>query len=1062
MTIKIKTINDLKQVYSDNKNHFDIVDILDSNSDLFELHSYIYRKATSLNNVYHTRDLNNVPAKIRKKLNLDVITSGANAEGMDFLETGDNTSIAFESKRYEEQNIHKGLAHKDVANKNSVIQNTNVDKLIFVTNKTKASFRAEKFNPDVGYIFREEIFSIDAVDTVRMYLKNRKQKVYFALSPRDEFFKEAIDDCGSQITIHKDTKGRIKIFQHWPASTGKGSMPRLIYDLYIEPLWDFEKSYPINAIVNPNTAVLKTNLIKQVEHDLALKNNVRHIVFGEATKGANMDDLATLKHLCDIPKSEQNFIKLIKKYKNSTVWIHVTNNSYEKVGLFLSALKKSIFFQHIDEVHHNIQPLDSSWRAPLDDKVVKVKWSYMTSANIRVARGKGSVESMDDDNFADIYIKDLDEQTAVKLGYKRQTRQLVYEYDHTAYPEEWQIEIGEDKLPIVKFDDVVVPLHWAEQLDANIRAYIEHDIKYMKYTFNRIDDIVEFEKIYQKLKEQILRTLMRSGIISSNTKRYRDILNRPFIVADTKSFKTSAILRKVEAIPDVYPEGADFGHVFLLGEGWDPKDGWVQGNCFMDPTHSELRIYQDVNRGARGPQYRKYNDLVIATHKEELEDEQSYRNRICETVVRVGEKLQHGFEDIRDSVIFKAVRGISKPGGSKVRGRDLETFYSEVDTSVLTGAFNSYVAFGKHYRLFEKTNEIIDYYQNEYEKQNLCFGVKTQNKLQDLEKEILSKFSESLEIHERTGKKVPTHRKVMQLRKLLHGRSYKVNPERKIQIFEWKEQQEKLAEVQKQQIRTVVENHVAKQFHPNTNFSTYREDILNLPFVDRSLFEGEKKKDVWDLVILAFGKGTFKIDILWEKYKDNYPKTQRKVCEKIVEYVSGLKHKNDYKKNLNQLCGYEMGDKIKGTYFLKNNSVLVDYIFAETGVKLTASTVRSLISNGKKMYGKEKPWRRYTSAEKKILREYDHKVKDLQKSTGYGLLNEGELLITPRGTYKSDEIHLAIKDNKIKTYRPNQKKKQNLGRYVGMMIEKGEWSLSTGRTLHQGKTYDTDPLKKAV
>ena len=107
MTIKIKTINDLKQVYSDNKNHFDIVDILDSNSDLFELHSYIYRKATSLNNVYHTRDLNNVPAKIRKKLNLDVITSGANAEGMDFLETGDNTSIAFESKRYEEQNIPK-------------------------------------------------------------------------------------------------------------------------------------------------------------------------------------------------------------------------------------------------------------------------------------------------------------------------------------------------------------------------------------------------------------------------------------------------------------------------------------------------------------------------------------------------------------------------------------------------------------------------------------------------------------------------------------------------------------------------------------------------------------------------------------------------------------------------------------------------------------------------------------------------------------------------------------------------------------------------------------------
>ena len=1033
--MKIKTIEDLKYSYSNNKDHFDIVDILDNDSDLFELHAFIYRKATSLNDVYHTRDLNDVPAKTRKKLNLDIITTGANAEGMDFLEIGNDTSVAFESKRYEEQNTHKGVAHKEVANKKSVIQNTNIDKLIFVTNKTKASFRAEKYNPDVGYIFREEIFSRDAVNTVREYLKNHKQKEYFPLKPRDKFFEEAIEDCGLQITEYKDKKGRMKIFQHWPASTGKGSMPRLIYDSYIEPLWDFKKSFPINAIVNPNTAVLKTNLIKQVEHDLALKNNVRHIVFGEATKGANMEDLATLKHLCDIPRSEQEFIKLIKKYTNSTIWIHVTNSSYEKVGRFLKALKKSIYFQHIDEVHHNIQPIESSWRAPLDESVVKVKWSYMTSANIRIARGKGSVESMDDDDFADIYIKELDEQTAVKLGYKRQTRQLVYEYDHTAYPPEWQIEIEEGKLPNVKFDKVVVPLHWAEQLDANIRAYIEHDMNFMKYTFNRVDDIVDFEKIYQTLKEQILRSLARSGVISSNTKRYREILNRPFIVADTKSFKTSTILRKVEAIPDIYPEGADFGHVFLLGEGWDPKNGWVQGNCFMDPTHSELRIYQDVNRGARGPQYRKYNDLVVATHKETFEDEQSYRNRICETVISVGEKLQHGFEDIRDSVLFKAVRGTPKPGGAKVRGRDLETYYDQADTDVLTGAFDRYVAFGKHYYLFEKTNEILDYYQKEYEKRNLCFGVLVQNKKQDLEKEILVKFPESFETNKN---------KLLGLRKVLYGHSYKISPERKVQVFDWREAQEQLAESQKQQIRNVVETHVSKQFHPNTNFATYSKDVINLPFVDRSIFEGNKKKDIWDIVVLAFGGKTnfrtkepgFSINILWEKYKNNFAKTKQKVAEAIVEFIQQKIDSNDFEKNLNELNGLTLVDRSSGTWKLTHESEIVKYVEQTTGVKGISPSTMTALLKGTKVERLKWMDEVLTSEQRQLLKDFNSKAMDLRKGTSWNLLQSGEILETPNGQYS--DVFKALKENNVEMYSESVLR---LGRYLSKEIKAGRFKV---------------------
>ena len=88
MTIKIKTLDDLKKVYKSNKDHYDLIDVLDNDSDLFELHAYIYRKASSLNPVYHSRDLNQIPSVTRKQLNLDIITAGANAEGMDFLEIG--------------------------------------------------------------------------------------------------------------------------------------------------------------------------------------------------------------------------------------------------------------------------------------------------------------------------------------------------------------------------------------------------------------------------------------------------------------------------------------------------------------------------------------------------------------------------------------------------------------------------------------------------------------------------------------------------------------------------------------------------------------------------------------------------------------------------------------------------------------------------------------------------------------------------------------------------------------------------------------------------------------
>lgn len=1060
--MKIKTIADLAKLYKNKKQDLDIIDALDDDPDLFELHCYIYRKASVHNKVYHTRDLDKIPHEDRKKYKLEIITSGANAEGFDCVEIGER-SIAYECKCYEEQNIDKGLSMKEINNKLVVFNNTNLDQLVFITNKRKTSYKAKRYAPNVGYIYRDEIYCSDTIALVREYLATKKKKKYYPITPRDSFFVSAINECCNDLdplvaNIKKKNKNwpnrigrteRLKVFQHWPASSGKGSLPRLVYDKYLEKLWDFDKSYPINVIVSPQTPVLMTNAIKQIEHDLACKNNNKHIVFNDIVKNLSMEDYDNYSHLLDYARDETQFTKLMLKYsKNSTVTVHVLNSSYLKMARFLKALKKEIFFMHIDEVHHNIQPEDSAWRAPLDEDLINVAFDFRTSANIRIAKGKGAKESMERDEFYDVKLKELSEKKAVDLGYKRQTKQLVYKYDLDNYPHNWRIELDKGKMPIIKFGKSIVPLHWAEQLDANIRASLEHNVKYIKYTFNQIDDIKYFGDVYQDLKSDILKSIARQGLISPSSNEYRKLLARKFYVADTKSHFTTKIIKQIEALPIEHPDGADFGHCLLFGEGWDPKNGWVDASCFMDPTHSELRIYQDVNRGARGPHIKPYNHLIVTQHKLWGVDEESFRNEMFRKVIDTGEKLQHGFEDIRDSVIYHTVQRIPGKPGSKERGKKYYTPLDESDVDPITEAFANYVAYGKNFKFFQVNDMIVDeYYKGLSTVGHWAPGHRDFSK--KLRGKIIQKHPQAFESYKD---------KDLQLRRMIYGHSPMNSPEKRVEILRKREEIAQINHTQKNEVIDIIRRHIKKQFSPSPNMQTHQQEVLNLPYIKACPKFFDLKRD---LNVLTGHLGIVVKDI-YKEFEKIYPKTQRKVCEKIVEYVAGLKNKNDYKRNLNQLCGYEMGDKKQGIYYLKNKSVLVDYVFAETGIKLTASTMRGLISNNKMLYGKKKTWARYTSAERKILREYDAKAKELQKSTGYGLLNEDELLITPQGTYKPDEIHLAIKDNKIKTYRPNQNKKQNLGRYIGMMIAKGEWSLSTGRILHQGKTYKTTPKKKVV
>lgn len=1055
-----KTIGDLAKLYLHTKNNQDIVEALDNDSDLFELHGYIYRKLSTNNPVFHTRDLNDIAAVDRKRLKLDLITTGGNAEGFDFLEVGER-SVAFESKRYEKQNQESGLSHLAVANKNKVVELTNIDQLIFITNKRKTSFRAKKYNPKVGYIYREEIYNNDTINLVRDYLKCKKKKQYKPLLPRDSFFEEAINqavkDINKEIKLrkiktHKDLlkkiKDRIKIFQHWPASSGKGSMPRIIYDRVIESFWDFDQEYPINVIVNPSTPVLKTNAVKQVEHDLSLKNNNKHIVMADISKSFNLEELDDYKHMMDVVTAEKHFVDLFKKYhSNSTIWIHVLNDSYAKMIAFLKALKvKQIYFQHIDEVHHNIQPRDALWRAPLDNSLMKVLFCYRTSANIRSSKGKGSVESMDSDDFFDIKILDLSESRAVELGYKRRARQIVYHYDLNNYPYDWKVELDDGKMPIVKFNKTVLPLHWAEQLDANIRAAIEHKCQFTKYTFNRVDDIVAFAKIYQPLKENILKSLARRGEISPRSNLYRQILRRPFIVADTKSFKTSSIIREVEAIPNLYPKGADFGHCYLFGEGWD-QSGWLDSSCFMDPTWSELRIYQDVNRGARGPKIKKYNNLIVAQHRLPKEDEEYARNRMFKQVMDTALKLENGFEDIRDSVIFKAVRNISKPPkGSKEIGTEFETYYDEQSTDVLTGAFSDYVMYGKHYLFYDNNAKIVDEYYTELKKYGYFLpGVASLKK--KIRKNIIIKYPDVFADYKN---------KDLQMKKLILGNSVLLSPAKKIDIYSLREkiQSDKIAFRKAGQ--KIIEDSVINQFAPNGNFCTYKEKVMNMPGLDKSPQYHKFKRDA-NLLFNWLWESKTSLEMLYDRHKSKITENKKRVGSAIVEFVEQKIKNKEYTKSLEQYCGFEMTNKKQGTYSLVDNSILCDYVEQKTNIKLSQSTMRTITCGG--VGGNKNNYRSQCLNQKqqKILKDFNKKVKDLQKSWGYGILKKDEILITPTKEYKHNELLQALKDHKIEMYSNSTLR---LGRYIGQMIKKGEWKLSSGRELEQGKDYKKPTIRR--
>jgi hypothetical protein len=758
---------------------------------LFEEYVALYLKATLPGDTYWLGE-DVVPAHISQLHNFSKILKGMRSIGADVVNIHNGRAVAYESKWFDKKQT---IRFAPVSNKLQVIRKTGIDQLIFTTNARRASGQVIEFADEAGFMFQEEWITKEVFDTVKTLIKCQVKKTYKPMAPRDQFFRDALTelqtDFDKKFTKVATSKILTRIFQHWPAASGKGSFPRLAYDLIFESAWDYKKGCPINLVVNPTLTVLKGNLVKQIEHDLALKNNSVHVIYaGDVTKAAkDTEELQTIRSLAKVFTKKVEFVKFLNQTIHQTIWIHTTVHSYDKLATVVKGQKKSFYFGHLDEVHHMIQPDYSSWTAPLNDSACKIQIRLMSSANKRKARGIGASYSMDDPAFCDIQVKELDEKTAVKLGYKRQSKMANYLYDNSKFSNEWieMLEGGSQPLVKLKGTKFVVPMGWFIAADAILRFRIEHhERQHTKFTLNSIENCQTFADFFEEVKPKILK-----GLCNSNNPVYRRLLKAPIIVADTKSNSTIKILKEVSAVPDIYNDSF-IVHCRLLGEGWDPKDGWIDSSMFVDPSASEIRIYQDVNRGSRIGNGSKKINWVVQAHL--VDNEKLQYNKMYETVRTVCLALEIGDDDITELVTFKEFKAL--PSGKKINrqvGSAELSYYDEVSADFFAKSFSVYIKEGGYHKFGETVNQILrDYVRLDQEK----FGyLSMQNNV----------YSDVVNLHPDYFANYSDKQQWAHLDRIKKGEHFLLSDDNISEAVEWQIERESLRATVKQQIQKELE-----------------------------------------------------------------------------------------------------------------------------------------------------------------------------------------------------------------------------------------------------------------
>jgi len=851
----------LKTLVNNSSNHLDFWDSLEKAGGrlLFEEYVAHYLKATLPGDTYWLGE-DVVPAHIAQKYNFANLLKGKRSMGGDVINIYQNRAVAYESKWLDDK---ESINFKLVANKQKVIDKTGIDQLIFTTNAIRTSDAVTEWIGEASFMFQEEWITKEVYDTVKHYINNQVKKTYKPMTPRDKFFQDALDelktDFDKKFAKVVTSKIQTRIFQHWPAASGKGSFPRLAYDMIFEPRWNYKKAYPVNAVVNPTLTVLKGNLVKHIHHDLALGNDVVHVIYaGDVTKAAkDTEELQSIRLMAQVFVNKIDFIEFIKTTKNQTVWVHTTVHSYDRLASVMKGLKKSFFFAHIDEVHHMIQPDYSSWTASLNDKECKIQIRLMSSANKRIAEGKGSTYSMGDPSFSDIQVKDLDEQTAVALGYKRQSKIINYVYRETDFDVDWLEKLDQGAEPFIKLNgtDHVVPLSWWMAADALIKFRLEHfQVNHTKLTLNKIEHCNKFADFFNDFRKKVMKTYC-----GGDTKDpiYKRIMKAKIMVADTQNSSTVKLLKEVSAIPDTYKDSFII-HCRLLGEGWDPENGWIDSNVFVDSTWSEIRIYQDINRGSRiGDGSKLINYIVMVGFL----DQESEFNKMFGNITKVGNALEMGVEDIKEHVEFKAFKNM--PKGRKVArgaGSNAPSYYDDMFVDFLNTSLEGYIRDGKYYAYGSLIHDMVKLYQEEFEKRGL-YNIDNGDwvKRDFLKYEIALKYKEFFDQYTVSGRR-------RKLDDIVDGKDFRLSTDTVIQIADWKEKVTKIAKERRLELFEI-----AQQVDDEILTNTYKEKY-SVVECDPSFMKGNEK---YFGLLYSFDeeKFQFKLDGFNLRYatENNYP-----------------------------------------------------------------------------------------------------------------------------------------------------------------------------------------------
>ena len=786
--------------YSGNDAHLDFWEALEQHGGrlLFEEYVALYLKATLPGDTYWLGE-DVVPAHVAQKYRFTNLLKGKRSLGGDVINIYQNRAVAYESKWFDDK---ESINLKLVANKQQVINKTGIDQLIFTTNARRTSDAVTEWVDEAGFMFQEEWITREVFDTVKAYINSQVKKTYKPMTPRDQFFRDALSelqtDFDKKFTKVATSKILTRIFQHWPAASGKGSFPRLAYDMIFEPRWNYKKAYPINTVINPTLTVLKGNLVKHIHHDIGLGNidNVIHVIYaGDVTKAAkDTEELQSIRSMAKVFVNKIEFVKFLRETQNQTVWVHTTVHSYDRLAKVMKGQKKSFYFAHIDEVHHMIQPDYSTWTASLNDSACLIQIRLMSSANKRKARGNGATYSMDDPAFCDIQVKDLDEQTAVKLGYKRKTVLLNYVYDDNSFPIDWieRLETGGQPLIKLKDTDIVVPMSWFMAVDSLFRFRVEYSERnHTKLTLNSIKECQEFAKFIVAIRPKLLKELAHS-----NNPVYRRLLKATIMVADTQENSTVKLLKEVSAIPDTF-EDSFIIHCRLLGEGWDPENGWIDSNMFISPTHSEIRIYQDVNRGSRIGNGSKSINYVVQFF---LKDEENHFNDMFARVKSVGEALEVGVDEITEQVIFKQIRNI--PKGKKMSrqaGTDVLSYYDEVSADFFANSFNTYIKEGRYHRFGGIVNDIVtSWIKMDQERRGYLPTWKIINQMKtDIKKQYKDFFGQ--------------YKSDISFLQIVKGEHFLLSDENMMLAINWQIERVELAEQVRQDIRKIVDTCMGQQ-----------------------------------------------------------------------------------------------------------------------------------------------------------------------------------------------------------------------------------------------------------